>query len=181
MRNWFHRLKISQKLMLISVFFVMPDSVMLYFFITGINANIQFARLEQKGNEYQRPLEDLLELVPQHGQLVLRARAGQQEAAEDLPKIEARIETAFDKLEEVNARIGPDLQFTDEGLAKRNRQHYHASIVRKEWQDMVTHLKELTPAQSIEQHLNLIADIRMMITHAGDTSNLILDPILARS
>ena len=44
MRRWFQNLKISQKLALISILFVMPDSVMLYLFITSINANIQFAR-----------------------------------------------------------------------------------------------------------------------------------------
>src|SRR5580658_457277 len=90
MRRWFHNLKISHKLMLISILFVMPDSVMLYLFITAINANIQFARLEQKGNEYQRPLEDLLELIPQHGQLALAALDGQQSAIAELPKKEAQ-------------------------------------------------------------------------------------------
>ena len=45
----FHSLKISQKLMLISVFFMLPDSIMLYLFITGINENISFGRLEQTG------------------------------------------------------------------------------------------------------------------------------------
>jgi len=48
MKRWFARLKVSQKLMLICVFFVMPDSLMLYFFITGIDANIHFAQLEKK-------------------------------------------------------------------------------------------------------------------------------------
>jgi len=169
---------VSQKLMLISIFFVMPDSVMLYFFITGINANIQFARLEQKGNEYQRPLEDLLELIPQHGQLAQRALGGQQLAKEELPTKEAQIEKTFDTLEAVDARIGADLQFTDEGLAKRKREHYRVSIVRKEWREMVRHLMELSPAECAQRHVDLIADIRMMITHAGDMSNLILDPVL---
>ena len=68
MKEWFHKLKVSQKLMLISIFFVLPDSVMLYLFITAINDNIEFARMEQKGNVYQRPLEELLELFPQHRQ-----------------------------------------------------------------------------------------------------------------
>ena len=46
MKHWFQNLKVAQKLALISIFFVMPDSVMLYLFITGINANIEFARME---------------------------------------------------------------------------------------------------------------------------------------
>src|SRR5579872_5662093 len=126
MRKWFHNLKVSQKLMLISIFFMMPDSFMLYMFITGINSNIQFADLEKKGNQYQRPLEQLLELVPQHQVLAQRARNGDQQAANDLMNKQAAIETAFNSLMNVDSQIGPELQFTDDGLAKRNRQRCHA-------------------------------------------------------
>jgi hypothetical protein len=80
MKKWLNKLKVSQKLMLISIFFVMPDSLMLYLFITGINANIHFALLEKKGNEYQRPLEELLELIPQHRMLAQRSLGGDPEA-----------------------------------------------------------------------------------------------------
>src|ERR1700680_3632030 len=99
MRRWFHNLKVSQKLMLISIFFVMPDSVMLYLFITDINANIHFAQLEKKGNEYQRPLEDLLELIPQHRLLVQDALNGKPGIAEQLAKKQAEIDAAFNALE----------------------------------------------------------------------------------
>src|SRR6185503_15209345 len=111
MKQWFHNLKVSQKLMLISVFFVMPDSLMLYFFITGINANIQFARLEKQGNEYQRPLEGLLELIPQHR--TLAARAGEPRFRMQLAEKQAQIDAAFGALEAVDARLGAALQFTD--------------------------------------------------------------------
>ena len=178
MKQWFHNLKVSQKLMLISIFFVMPDSVMLYLFITGINANIQVAQMEIKGNEYQRPLEELLELLPEHRLLADRAAAGDASAVTQLPRKESQIDTAFDSLKEVDARIGAELQFTDEGLAKRSREHYRPSIAQGEWQDLKAHLAALDPASRARRHLDLIASVRMMITHAGDMSNLILDPDL---
>jgi PAS domain S-box-containing protein len=178
MREWFHRLKVAQKLMLISVFFIMPDSVMLYLFITGINANIQFARMEQKGNEYQRPLEALLEMIPQHRHLVNLTTGAEPAAREILAAKQAQIDAAFDELEAVDERIGTDLQFTDEGLAKRKREHYRVRIVRGEWQELKDHLLEWTPAQIAARQVHLVADLRMMITHAGDLSNLILDPDL---
>jgi len=178
MKQWFHRLRVSQKLALISIFFVMPDSVMLYLFITGINANIQFARMEQKGNEYQRPLEALLELIPQHRHLAQLNRAGDPASVSQVKEKQAQIEAAFDELEAVDARIGVDLQFTDDGLAKRKREHYRARTVRGEWQDLRDHLASITPEEVAERHLHLVADLRMMITHAGDLSNLILDPDL---
>src|SRR2546422_915150 len=98
MKQWFHNLKVSQKLMLISVFFVMPDSLMLYFFIRGINANIEFARQEEKGNRYQRPLEELLESIPQHLSLAQRVIAGDETATNQLAQKQAQIDQAFDAL-----------------------------------------------------------------------------------
>ena len=50
MIKWFHSLKIAHKLALVSVIFMIPDSIMLYLFITSINQNITAARLEQVGN-----------------------------------------------------------------------------------------------------------------------------------
>lgn len=177
MRNWFKNLKVSQKLFLISIFFVMPDSLMLYLFITGINENIQFAQMEKKGTEYQHPLEELLMLIPQHSLLAEGAAQGTLEKNE-LAVAQARIDTAFTSLEKVNARIGADLQFTEAGLAKRKREHYQVETVKREWQELRANLARLTPQDRAERHLHLVADVRMMITHAGDLSNLILDPDL---
>jgi PAS domain S-box-containing protein len=173
-QRWFSNLRVAQKLTLISIFFVMPDSVMLYLFITGINANIQFARLEKEGNQYQRPLESLLELVPQYR--LLELRPGTDPAL--LESKQAEIEAAFAILARVDAEIGADLQFTDEGLAKRNRQHLRVPLVRADWHALAQPAADSTPDARAAQYGKLVADIRAMITHAGDMSNLILDPDL---
>jgi PAS domain S-box-containing protein len=170
----FHSLKVSQKLMLVSVFFMLPDSIMLYLFITGINENIHFGQLEQTGNQYQRPLERLLDLLPQHR---LLARAGDT-SRRQLAIKEAQIDEAFDRLLAVNAEIGGKLQFTPEGLAKRGRLGCDADSVLGKWQGLKTGMSGLPPEECEKRHLEIIADIRSMIAHAGDTSNLILDPEL---
>lgn len=178
MKSWFSNLKVSQKLLLISIFFVMPDSLMLYLFITGINENITFAQMEKKGNEYQRPLEELLKLIPQHRLLAEGATQGRQADLDNLSRIQAQIDTAFTSLAAVDARIGADLQFTDEGLAKRNRERYRVHTINGEWQDLKATLARLTSPVRAERHQQLVRDVRMMITHVGDLSNLILDPDL---
>ncbi len=178
MRKWFRKLKVSQKLALISILFVLPDSVMLYLFITAINDNIDVARLEQKGNVYQRPLEELLELIPQARMIADEALRGNAGAWNDLQTKEKEVDAAFKDLENVDRELGVELQFTDEGLAKRHREYYRPKTVFGEWTKLKSDLPKLTPEQSAERHLHLVADIRTMITHAGDTSNLILDPDL---
>jgi Amt family ammonium transporter len=174
MFNWFHKLKVAQKLALISMVFMIPDSIMLYLFITSINENIHFARLEQTGNEYQRPLEPLLQLVPDHRLLARDAKSN----AGALAQQEKQIDQAFDVLAEVDSRIGKQLDFTPEGLAKRNRQGCDVQSVRAEWEKLKASMPTADPATCDQDHLKLIADIRTMIAHAGDMSNLILDPEL---
>jgi PAS domain S-box-containing protein len=178
MKRWFQNLRVAHKLMLISVFFVLPDSLMLYLFINAINDNIEFAGMEAKGNEYQRPLEELLKLIPQHRQLANRMLNDGPAGREDVTRKATEIDAAFHELEEVDARIGADLQFTDEGLAKRHREHCRVQTVKAEWEELKAGLDRLDQSASAAKHQHLVADVRTMITHAGDTSNLILDPDL---
>src|SRR5829696_3542468 len=104
MKKWFNHLKVSQKLMLISIFFIMPDSLMLYLFITGINTNIRFAEWEKKGNEYQRPLEELLQFIPEHRMLAQAAFADATPGKERMARKQAQIEKALETLQVVDAR-----------------------------------------------------------------------------
>jgi Amt family ammonium transporter len=174
MFRWFHNLKVAQKLALVSVFFVMPDSVMLFLFITGINENIRFAQLEQSGNEYQRPLETLLDLACRHRLLHIE---NTPQSLSDADRTAGEIDRAFDDLARVDANLGATLQFTPEALAKRGRTGCDVADVRREWQQ----LKAASACDSgalDDQYLKLIADVRGMIAHAGDMSNLILDPEL---
>ena len=178
MFGFFHRLKVSQKLALISVLFMIPDTVLLCLFLLSINENIHFARWERYGNEYQRPLEELLQFLPDHLLVARRPAAERARRSAELTRIAARIDAALTVLERTDSEIGDKLQFTDEGLAKRHREHYRVRNLKAEWQDLKLHLAELRPDEMERKHLHLVADVRTMITHAGDSSNLILDPDL---
>ena len=73
MLAWVHSLKVTQKLMLISSIFVVPDLILLCLFLLNINASIQFAAYEQQGNAYQQPLQRLLETLPEHALALQRS------------------------------------------------------------------------------------------------------------
>lgn len=64
-------LKISQKLWLSVLSFSIPILMLLYFTVSGINYDINFARLEIFGNRLLAPLSELLALVPKHQRLVV--------------------------------------------------------------------------------------------------------------
>ena len=104
--------RIPNKLLWISLSFLLPITVLLYFMIAGINANIRFAEQELAGNEYQRPLHDL----SRH-----QALSGDAAAETELISEQGKIDQAFQKLDGVQRLLGVTLQVTDAGLAQRQR------------------------------------------------------------
>jgi len=171
------RLTVAQKLTAICVSFSLPLSVMMYFVIGASTESIRFARLEVDGTRYLRPLSALLESLPRHSALAREQNAGRQMLPQ-LSNAQAAVNDAFAALTATDAAIGAQLQFTSEGLAKRHREHARAATVQAEWEKLRGAIEGLAPDESERQHAHLLTDIRTMITHAGDTSNLLLDPDL---
>ncbi len=169
---------VARKLLMISLTYSLPIAVMMYLIIIGINKDIHFAQSELNGIEYQRPLEQLLFSVPRHGEFARNAGVESRDNQARLKNEEAAVEKAIDNLEVVDRRLGADLEFTDEGLVKRNHRSARASTVRSQWTAIKAQRDTATPAASDERHRELVSIVRAMITHAGDTSNLILDPNL---
>ncbi len=164
----FGRAALAKQMICLCVLFLVPLAVAMVFITDVYNMEIEFSTLELRGNRLQRPLTRLLYWMPEHGR-----RKGSGERIE----AEREIEAALTDLEAMNVAHGEALQFTSEGLTKRKREHYRVEQLRREWRQ----LKEgQTPAPGRDHlaHYHLVEDIRVMITHAGDTSNLILDPDL---
>jgi methyl-accepting chemotaxis protein len=172
---------IGRKLALAGLLFGLPIPVMLLFTIRGIGSDIRTAQLEQAGSAYLAPLEALRVRLLRHRLLAARAGASAESAKGPLTAEQARIDEAMAALEEVQARYGSKLQVTDEGLGRRGRGHVQVATMRHEWNDLKERLPLLPAGEADDRHLELIADVRTLAAHIGDTSNLILDPDLDSS
>ena len=177
--KWFHNLKVAQKLALISFVFVLPDSIMLYLFITSINETITFARLEQVGNEYQRPLERLLELTPQQRLDARRTPDNRAICANfrgEQHRSTRRLMSSRTLTGELAGRSvsRPKVWPSDRGRGATSPAF--ARMGKTESRDQLD--AALSRKGAIKRYLTLIDHIRAMIAHAGDMSNLILDPDL---
>lgn len=179
MFKWINDLKVGHKLTMISVFFVIPDTLMLCLFLMNLNSSVRFAEWEKHGNAYQQPLQKLLQYIPEY-LLAVQRRGASRTLGEGsgLPEIEASIDKAFDALDLVQERLGKELQFTTEGLAKRNRVRCNPVYLRGAWKELRAQALKGGTNAIPELSRQLIDDVRAMITHAGDNSNLILDPDL---
>lgn len=158
-------------------------SVMLFIFtlifsmyqaITSIGSNIVFAEQEKKGNAYQRPVAEMLYNAGALRALTSMAAAGIDVPSKSYDNVVSTIDAEMGKLKTINDQIGTDLQFTDEGLASRGRDNLKFEKVEAKWKALAAS----GAAMKDEDIVSFIADLRGLIAHSGDTSNLILDPDL---
>src|SRR5438105_4155009 len=102
-------LKISTRLTLSILFFVLPLAVLLYSYIGTISANIETARMEQSGDAYLRPLIKALDKAEDHYTLKLRLDSGDMAAAAQLKATTDDVNKAFEEIRAVNERLGEAL------------------------------------------------------------------------
>ena len=170
----FTQFPIANKLALICGTFSLPIAVLLFLMVSGINDHIEFARKESYGIHYQRVLEKLLQHLSEHKQARYALVHGQQDAQRQTAQLAQRLDADFKTLIEVNSKLGGYLQTTPSGLAQRKREYLLPQTLQQEW----ARLKGAAPAVAYRDNLHdpLIADVRGLISHVGDVSNMILDP-----
>ncbi len=163
-------LSVSTKIALIAASFTLPIAVLVGLMINSINANITFGSLELAGNAYQRSLEGLLQSA-QQSWLTVSACGTSPSCEAQVQAAATKVDEALTQLQSVQKSYGTQLQFTDEGLLKRGRQDVNPTGMAARW-------KEAQGSDAPQKQAEFIRSVRTMITHAGDTSNLILDPDL---
>lgn len=166
MKNW----SIMKKLLLASCFSLFPSVILSILMTKNYLADLRFSELEVFGNRYQAPLEEILE----NASMMRLINKGIH--SQDLKEWQAKMDSSFLKLKELHERHEEDLQFDAASLEKRKRSHLEFPAVYQKWQSIKEaglNVKELD-----NKLAGFIYDIRAMISHAGDTSNLILDPDL---
>jgi methyl-accepting chemotaxis protein len=169
------RLKIWQKISLIGVVFTIPLALTMYYLLDEKNYKIDFAQWELYGDEYLRPTSELLESVLTHKSLSRQRSSGDASVKGDLAKLEATVASQLKDLEEVDSRLTVQLKTGARELKERNRSSATPSALRETWGQL---LKASDPKVDDEMHVRLIADLRVLVTHVGDSSKLILDPDL---
>ncbi len=168
LKEMFRTWSIYRKLVLSNVFYSIPVMGLIYLMVAAQNVNISFTIQEQKGNQSQRPMERLFSSLN-----AARAQSG----ANRVQAVNA-IPQQFDELKKSLARYGDDLQYNEEGLKKRNRSQIELKVFGPKLEEFLKNDLNFDEKTHGEKVTSLIADVRTMIAHIGDTSNLILDPDL---
>ena len=165
--NVLHRLRYTQKFVLIGLLFLVPLAASLYLLVREQNIAINFGRKELEGTYYLRPLRALLEDAQRYRALEYRSLTGATTSASEFSRIEAQIEEDFAALVEVDATYGASLGASDA-----------AAALQQTWQTIRSQDSEALSRDNYDRQTEFIQDIVGLMTEVGDTSNLILDPDL---
>jgi methyl-accepting chemotaxis protein len=156
MKSIFSNFKVSVKLALISATFILPILVLLYFLTSEQNIRIDFAQKELYGNQYLRPLKNLLELGPAYS-----FENKYNNTGSSANELQNKIEKQFTVLEETDKELTGELKTTS-----------HLDKLKEKW-----NLVKGNPSDT-QLHKDFETEIRQFISYVGDVSNLILDPDL---
>ena len=162
-----NRLKYPQKFALISLLFTFPLALVMYLVISEIDDRINFAQKEIYGDAYLRPLRKVLEHVPQARRLAHAYANGRVSIRPKLITKQAEIAEDLDALAAIDKDLGEVLKTANQ-----------FSVLKENWRFLQNKTFSLETSDSDDLYTQLIAEIRALIAHVGDTSNLILDPDL---
>jgi PAS domain S-box-containing protein len=167
-----HKRAIQQvNLVALLLIFILPFAAVVYQLIAEVNASTNFARQELYGTAYLRPLQTLLETVPQNRLLAHRYFSNGAGLSE-LKRSQTQIDANFEALAAVDRQLGDVLGTTPAFQA-----------LQQDWNRLKVLTLTLSPGSASDRriqlmHRQLIADIRVIISQVGDRSKLILDPDL---
>lgn len=151
--------------------------MLLYFTVSGINDDINFAKLEILGDRVLEPLNQLLVLLPKEARLVTIPSENNSNS-NDLSGIRNLIEENLKNLEKETQLIGENLKITPLWLNKVGKPELLPAKITEDWKSLQSSQNNLTTENSGREYSNLTQRIRELINRVGDTSNLILDPTL---
>ena len=172
-------LKISSRLLISIFFFIVPLSMLLYFYTGELTKQIDFSVQEKRGTAYLRPLVNMLDDINEHQVAVYKGRAGEGSAKQHAAELYKKLESDIADIEAIQAQHGEALQFTPEGLKARKREALTIPNLKAKLGAIRSVAQSGAPISDLGPlYQSLADDLRGMITHAGDVSNLTLDPDL---
>lgn len=161
------RLSYPRKFLFIGFLFFAPLVVMGCILLLVVEERIRFIGQERLGVEYVAKLRGPLAEIQQHRGLSSAYLNGDASFRERMLQRQVAIDRHFATLRELDARLGTTFQTGGKIAA-----------LEKEWTVLKREIDGYTPQQSFERHTALIEQLRTLIAHIAETSNLVLDSSL---
>jgi len=177
MISWWSDLKLSSKLALCGLSFLVPIALLLVLLLGQMSKEICLTQVEMQGISVMDPMEDITEGVAEHLRLVLGRMAGENtgpQTAQLEAVLKDRLVEMGNRLKKESAALGLDRATLEhKGLA-----HLEPQAFLKEIQDLADR-KPATPDEAVALHAKFQALLSEMRDYVADSAQLVLDPELS--
>lgn len=146
---------------------VFPFTAVVHQLISEVDSQIQFARQERRGLEYNARLRTVLEYIIEHQSQVQRYLEGDSAYKSRVLAIESQIDREIEAIDILDRRLGQILHTTEEWRK-----------LKLKWQQLKKQAFNLEQAAIASAHAKFVTDTIALMKRVGDTSNLILDPVI---
>jgi methyl-accepting chemotaxis protein len=160
------RFKYAQKFVLVAIVLLIPLAYVGYAYLKEQGTKVGFSAKERVGVAYVAPANELLARLAAGRTLAVEAATGDQAAQQQLSTQQQAIKAEVAVLDQVDKRVGGSLQTTAMW-----------TTLRGQIGDAIA-TTPTDPAKTLDAWSGLTAGTVGLITQAGNTSNLILDPDL---
>ncbi len=161
MKRFIINAKVSTKLTIIAIAFIIPILILLQALISQQNISINFAEKELYGDSYLSPLKKMLEFAPNLKYVNQKQIVTGQNLSGKISEISSQIDNQFVALNEIDGELNEFINTTEK-----------FTTLKTLWEKLKNQQNDLN------LHDEFIAGIRGLMSYAGDKSNLILDPDL---
>lgn len=166
-RRLMNRLTYPRKFALVSVFFILPLAVVLYFLLAEIKVRTTFTHQQIHGLKGLNSLRALQHEVGEGFFLAAVYSGGSPSARPNLIGQQGKIDTALARLQSVYSQ-----------LDTLQKNAVTTAVLVENQRFMRTAVFGQDTAVATSLHQQLLADIAALAAEVGDSSNLIIDPVL---
>ena len=159
-----NRMHYKRKFVLIAAIFAIPMMVFIFLLISEINANVEFAQKERVGLSYIKALRPLMQHLAEHRDMTNAVLNGDISMSSALAEKKREIDLDIRAINAIDARLNAQLDTTTRWNEFKER-----------WSGLLTNSNTLAANKNFRIHTTLIGGLVALISHVGDTSNLILD------
>jgi methyl-accepting chemotaxis protein len=159
-----NRLKYPKKFAVIFLIFLIPITSLLTLETKQLNEDVNMSNKQRNGLQYSVAIRTLVQQVQQHRGLAAIYLGGKVETKDNVDKKQLDIQSAIEKVDELDSKYGKDLSTT----ASWNS-------LKSEWASLQKEVFNIPQSESMSKHTELISKIMNFNLDVADSSNLILE------
>ena len=156
---------VQQSFTLVGGLFLLPIALLLFYFVSELNTNINFSAKETLGVAYTEPLQSVARDIRVHGRLAVAVAEGKSALA-------ANLDTLGDQIDSAMTRIDQTINQQNDSLGLGTQW----KSIRSQWQNLRAALPGMSAEQSLPAHAGLVTATNTYLLDVADKSNLTLDP-----